>query len=113
MFGYHAEAVPTPCEPGVTRRILTYSDNVMLCEISFETGAEGKLHSHPHEQITYVARGAFSFTVGEETRVVRQGDSVYMPPNVVHGVKCLEEGILADVFSPKREDFLKQLEKQQ
>ena len=107
MFGFHSDAVPTPCEPGVTRRILSYSDQLMMCEISFDTGAKGNFHHHPHEQITYVAKGAFAFTIDGETKEVRAGDSVLMPSNAEHGVTCLEEGILVDVFSPKREDFLK------
>ena len=107
MFVFRDDAVPTPCEPGVTRRILTYSDQLMMCEITFEKGAQGNSHHHPHEQITYVVKGAFSFTIAGETKVVRAGDSVLMPPDAEHGVTCLEEGILVDVFSPKREDFLK------
>jgi quercetin dioxygenase-like cupin family protein len=107
MFGFHQDALPTPCEPGVTRRILTYSDQLMMCEITFEKGAQGNFHSHVHEQITYVAKGSFSFTIDGETRIVKQGDSVLMPSQAVHGVTCLEAGILVDVFSPKREDFLK------
>lgn len=107
MFGFRENSVPTPCEPGVTRRILTYSDNLMMCEITFEKGAQGNFHQHPHEQITYIAKGAFSFTIDGETKVVRQGDSVLMPSGALHGVTCLEEGILVDVFNPKRDDFLK------
>jgi len=30
------------------------------------------------------------------------------PAGVTHGVTCLEEGILCDVFNPMREDFLKE-----
>ncbi len=109
MFGYNKDAVPTPCEPGVTRRILTYSDNLMMCEIRFEKGAKGNFHSHVHEQITYIAEGSFSFTIAGETSIVNKGDSVYMPSGAEHGVTCLEAGILVDVFSPKREDFLNKL----
>jgi quercetin dioxygenase-like cupin family protein len=29
-----------------------------------------------------------------------------VPSNVVHGCVCLEAGMLVDVFSPHREDFL-------
>ena len=107
MFGYNKDAAPTPCEPGVTRRILTYGGNVMMCEISFEKGAQGNMHSHVHEQITYIAEGKFLFTIDGETKEVCKGDSVYMPSGAEHGVTCLEEGRLVDVFSPIREDFLK------
>ena len=47
MFQYNRDCTPTPCEPGVTRRVMTYTKDVMLCEITFETGARGNEHSHP------------------------------------------------------------------
>ena len=107
MFGFNKDARPTPCEPGVTRRILTFSDNLMMCEISFEEGAKGNFHSHVHEQITYIAEGSFSFTIAGETKTVSKGDSVYMPSGAEHGVTCLKAGKLVDVFTPMRKDFLK------
>jgi quercetin dioxygenase-like cupin family protein len=107
MIGYRNDAIPTPCEPGVTRRILNYSNELMMCEITFEKGAKGNIHAHPHLQITYVGKGSFEFTIDGKTAVVHQGDSVYLPSGSVHGVLALEDGVLVDVFNPKREDFLK------
>ena len=78
-----------------------------MCEITFEKGARGNVHSHPHTQVTYVAEGKFEFTVSGETQTVSKGDCVLMPPNAVHGTVCLEAGKLVDVFAPMREDFLK------
>lgn len=106
MFVFNSESNSTPCEPGVIRKVLCYSDELMMCEISFEKGAKGNVHSHEHLQITYIAKGKFEFTVGEETKIVCQGDSVYMPSDEVHYVTCLEDGVLVDVFNPKRKDFL-------
>ncbi|MDD4439220.1 MAG: cupin domain-containing protein, partial [Tissierellia bacterium] len=34
-------------------------------------------------------------------------DGLYIAPNVLHGTKCIEPGILIDCFSPMREDFIK------
>ena len=107
MFTFNKDVIPTPCEPGVSRKILSYSDELMMCEICFEKGAKGNFHKHEHLQITYIAKGSFEFTIDGETKIVNQGDSVYMPSNAEHGVTCLEEGILVDVFNPKRADFLK------
>lgn len=107
MFKFNKDVVAQNCEPGVTRKILCYSDELMMCEIHFETGAKGNFHSHEHLQITYVAEGSFEFTIDGETKVVNKGDSVYMPSNANHGVTCLKEGILVDVFNPMRQDFLK------
>lgn len=107
MFTFNNDVTATDCEPGVTRKILSYSDQLMMCEISFKKGAKGNFHSHEHLQITYIAKGSFEFTIDGETKVVKQGDSVYMPANAVHGVTALEDGILCDVFNPMRADFLK------
>ena len=107
MFGYNADAAVTPCEPGVTRKVLAWSDQLMMCEVTFEEGAKGNFHHHVHEQVSYVAEGSFSFTVGNETRIVGKGDSVLIPSDAEHGVTCLKAGKLVDVFSPKREEFLK------
>ena len=68
---------------------------------------KGQICLHEHLQITYIAEGSFEFTIGNETRIVNKGDSVYMPSNVRHGVTCLEAGRLVDVFNPMRKDFIK------
>ena len=107
MFVYNNDVTATDCEPGVTRKILSYSEDLMMCEITFQKGARGNVHAHEHLQITYIAKGSFEFTIDGETKVVKQGDSVYMPSNAVHGVLALEDGILVDVFNPMRKDFLK------
>lgn len=92
--------------PGVVRKLLAYTDGIMCVENSFAAGAVGKLHSHPHTQLTYVAKGSFEFTIGEEIKVVKTGDTLLKQDGIVHGCVCLEDGILVDVFTPVREDFL-------
>lgn len=104
----HADTLPQSGGEGVTRRILAYTDGLMCVENTFETGAVGALHSHPHTQITYVLSGAFEFTIDGETRVVRTGDTLLKEDGVVHGCVCLEAGALLDIFNPMREDFLPQ-----
>ncbi|MGB4658400.1 MAG: cupin domain-containing protein, partial [Mobilitalea sp.] len=81
-------------------------DELMMCEITFEQGARGNMHSHPHLQITYVGKGSFEFTIEGKTDIVHQGDSIYIPSESMHGVLALEDGVLVDVFNPKRDDFL-------
>lgn len=91
---------------GVVRKILAYCDSMMCVENHFEKGAVGNMHSHPHTQITYVASGAFEFTIGDETKTVKAGDTLLKQDGVVHGCVCLDKGILVDFFTPMREDFL-------
>jgi len=91
---------------GVSRQIMGYDDKIMLIKVKFEKGSIGKLHEHFHSQTSYVASGSFELTIGDKKQVLKEGDSFYIPPHVVHGALCLEDGILIDVFSPVRQDFL-------
>ena len=92
---------------GVKRKILSYGDKLMHVEVHFEEGAEGAIHSHPHTQTTYILEGEFKFTIGNEKRIVKKGDTLYNIPNVSHGCICLKKGVVLDTFTPMREDFLK------
>ncbi len=91
---------------GNRRRVLVYTDELMMVEFAFEKGAVGALHSHPHVQASYVAEGTFEVSVGDRTDTLVAGDSFIVPPNIVHGVKALEAGRLVDSFTPHRTDFL-------
>ena len=96
---YHAEALPQAAGEGVTRRVLAYTDGLMCVENTFEKGAVGALHHHPHTQITYVVSGAFEFTVDGVTHTVRAGDTILKEDGVEHGCVCTEAGILLDIFT--------------
>ena len=107
-FVKHSEPEVQHPEPGITRRIMSYCDKVMVCELEFVKGTPSKVHKHPHEQITYVISGALKFSVGGEEQIVHAGDAIYMPANVEHGVLlALEDSVIVDTFAPKRDDFLK------
>jgi quercetin dioxygenase-like cupin family protein len=46
------------------------------------------------------------FRIGDETRIVRQGEGWIIPGGVTHEVRGLEEGAEAlDIFAPPREDY--------
>lgn len=91
---------------GIKRQILAYGPELMVVRAFFEEGAIGYLHSHPHSQIAYVGSGRFRATVDGEERELVAGDTYYAKPDVKHGAVCLEAGVLLDIFTPKREDFL-------
>lgn len=94
------------CAKGVDRKILAYTDELMCVENHFEKGAIGALHHHPHTQITYVVSGQFEFEVAGEKRIVNPGDALLKRDGIPHGCVCLEEGILLDIFTPMREEFV-------
>lgn len=95
-----------PVAKGVTRKIMTYDANLMMVKVRFETGGIGAAHRHVHTQMSYVESGVFAITIAGQTRTVRTGDAFYVPPNVPHGAVCEETGVLVDVFTPLRDDFV-------
>ena len=93
-------------DPGVERQVLSQSPEIMVVSFRFQTGARGALHSHPHIQSTYVARGRFRFFLGDDSVELAPGDSLVIPSGMRHGCECLEAGELIDTFTPRRDDFL-------
>jgi len=91
---------------GVTRQIMGFNNQIMMVKVWFEEGSQGYVHSHFHSQVTYVESGEFEVTVGNETKTLVAGDCFFMEPNISHGAVCRRAGVLIDVFSPLREDFL-------
>ncbi|MBQ4431728.1 MAG: cupin domain-containing protein [Synergistaceae bacterium] len=106
MFVPHDETTVKDLGGGSSRRLLAWNDSLMAAEVSFESGTEGALHTHPHTQCSYVLSGRFKYTVEGECKEMKPGDSVIVPGGAVHGALCVEAGTLLDVFTPAREDFI-------
>lgn len=106
IFTHADESVWTTTSDGNRRRVLVFTDELMLVEFAFEKGGVGALHSHPHVQSSYIAEGRFEVTIDGKTETLEQGGSFIVPSNLVHGVKALEAGRLVDSFTPHRTDFL-------
>jgi len=106
MFVFNKEIPLEDLGNGVSRKILAYSENIMTVEVHFEKDAIGPMHNHPHEQLTYVLSGEFEFTIGEETKLVKAGDTLYKKPDIMHGCVCVKAGVLLDNFTPMRKDFV-------
>ena len=91
---------------GVRRKIMAYDEKLMVVKVQFDKGGVGTLHKHYHTQITHVESGVFEVEINGDKQVLRAGDAFHIPPYVEHGAVCLEAGVLIDVFSPMREDFV-------
>ncbi|MEP7144766.1 MAG: cupin domain-containing protein [Ferruginibacter sp.] len=91
---------------GITRKVIAYNEKLMLVKLIFQKGAIGPIHQHHHTQISYIEEGVFEVTINDEKKVLNTGNSFFVPPGALHGVCCLEDGVLIDVFSPMREDYI-------
>jgi len=69
------------CKPGLVR-----DSNLMFVRAHLLPGEAHRFHHHPNmEEILYVLSGAAEQWVEQEKRVMRTGDSVYLPAGIVHG----------------------------
>jgi quercetin dioxygenase-like cupin family protein len=92
-------------EPGMTRQVLAYSDQLMLVRHRFEKGWVGAAHSHPHHQLVYVLSGSIRILAGGDEAIANAGDSFIVDGNVEHQAFALEDAEVLDVFTPHREDY--------
>ena len=101
------ESIPwEQMDKGVKRKIMAWDDNLMMVKVDFEKGGVGTVHQHYHSQITHIESGVFEVEIDGIKKVLSAGDGFYIPPNILHGAVCLEAGVLIDVFSPMREEFV-------
>ena len=88
------------------RRILGYTDEMMLVHYTLEEAAVGEPHSHEEAtQASFVIEGSLELT-GEYSTTVEAGDSYIIPPRTEHGVRVLEPCKVIDAFSPPLETYL-------
>ncbi len=91
--------------PGVTLRPM-WGDKIMMSMVEIAPNAVVPMHTHPHEQAGLVLQGEFDFTIGGETKRLRQGDAYVIPGGVEHGLVGWDGWSMAlDIFSPPREDY--------
>jgi quercetin dioxygenase-like cupin family protein len=91
--------------PGVNLRTM-WGDKIMMSLVEIAPGAVVPSHTHPHEQAGMVVQGEFEFTIGGETKMLKQGDAYVIPGGVEHsGVGSSGWSLALDIFSPPREDY--------
>lgn len=94
--------------PGAIRKI-AHLEKMLAATIEFTGGPMEKPeepHSHPHEQVSYVAEGSLNVFIGDDKQLLEEGDLFLIPSNIPHCIQTLTERVkLIDVFTPLREDF--------
>jgi quercetin dioxygenase-like cupin family protein len=92
-------------EPGLERRVLAHTPQMMLVEHRMQAGWRGARHSHPHEQAVYVLAGRLTFSAGPTVFEVHAGQSFIVPGGMEHEASALEPSVVLDVFTPARDDY--------
>jgi unsaturated pyranuronate lyase len=87
-------------------RHFVVGQNVMLARVLLKKGCIVPEHSHPNEQITFIAEGALKFWIDGKIIVVNAGEVLTIPPNMPHKAEALEDTVDFDVFNPPRADWM-------
>lgn len=88
-------------------RQMIHGDTMTVARIDLKKGAVVPEHSHHNEQISMVERGSLRFVMAGVERIMRPGDMLKIPPHVPHSVEALEDSVAVDLFSPRREDWIR------
>lgn len=94
-----------PLNKNVTSRIVS-GEHLMFVEHQVKKGHVAIDDSHINEQFTLVLKGAVKFTLEGESHILKNGDALLIPSQVVHTCEVLEDSIVIEVFSPPRTEWL-------
>lgn len=86
---------------GIDRRVLAFTDEMMLVHYTVEKGAEFPEHEHDEtHQAVYVIEGRIEL-FGDYEKTLEAGDSFVVGPGTRHGIRGgAPQTQLIDAFSP-------------
>ncbi len=87
-------------------RHFVVGQNIMLARVLLKKGCVVPEHSHPNEQLTFIAEGALKFWIYGKEIVVNAGECLTIPPNMPHKAEALADTVDFDVFNPPRADWM-------
>lgn len=90
----------------VSRKVI-HGQNVTIARFELRKGGTVPEHSHANEQVSMVQSGVLRFVIDGREQTVGAGECVTIPPHAPHRVDVLEDSVVVDVFSPRREDWIR------
>ncbi len=103
-------SVPVEALNPLLGRHFVVGQSIMLARVLLKKGCIVPEHSHPNEQLTFIAEGALKFWIDGREIVVNAGECLTIPPNMPHKAEAVEDTVDLDVFYPPRQDWLKKVD---
>jgi quercetin dioxygenase-like cupin family protein len=107
MHHYQWEKVEKEQLNASLARQVIHGETMTVARMYLRKGCAVPEHSHHNEQISIMEQGSAKFTLNGVERVMKAGEVVRIPPHVPHSVEALEDSVALDLFSPRREDWLR------
>ena len=106
MISKESEQVTRSPVKGITAQTLVHGDLTHMIKFRVKKGTVMPTHAHENEQIGYLLEGKMILTLDKVDHELKAGDSWAITSNIPHSVTMIEDGVIIDVFSPLREDYL-------
>jgi quercetin dioxygenase-like cupin family protein len=82
-----------------------HAEGMSIGWLDAKAGHTVPLHSHVHEQVSFVQEGKMLFIIEEEEFILEAGMAITVAPNLKHGATAITDCKLIDVFNPVREAY--------
>jgi len=92
--------------PGITVHVMAAGRALMQCWVRMRQGTVLPVHAHPHEQSSLIISGRVIWTIEGREKEGLPGSCTIFAPNQPHGALVVEDCLIADAFTPVREDYL-------
>lgn len=104
---FHWDTVPSErMNPLVARQVI-HSENMTIARLDMKKGCLVPVHDHVNEQICFVHKGRLRFMLDGKEQIVEAGQILRIPPHLPHSAEALEDSVAMDLFSPRREDWIR------
>ena len=99
MFKRNKNNSPVKVDDGLSCHLMLQEtdvrgDSLAVTWVDVEPGARQIPHRHSPEQVYVIVKGSGLMRVGDEEQSVSVGDIVYIPGNVIHGIRNTAEETL-------------------
>lgn len=101
-----AEIPVEQLNPLVSRQAI-HTERMTIARLILKKGVVVPTHSHENEQLSMIESGSLKFVLDGVEKVVSAGETLQIPPHVPHSAEALEDTEATDVFSPRREDWIR------
>ena len=90
----------------LTRQVF-HTELMTIARLEVKKGGVVPVHWHENEQVSMVLEGRLKFLLNDGDVIVGPGQTLVLPSMAPHGVEVLEDTVVVDVFTPRREDWLR------
>ena len=100
-------AVPEERMSTVFSRRVLHTERLTIARVYLAAGCVVPEHAHENEQVSTMEQGRLRFVVAGVEQVLSAGQSLVIPPHVPHSAEALDDCVAVDVFTPRREDWIR------